>query len=62
MVRFIMEMSGERFWIWKFAVLAVALVILCLHINFKPARTIILILGFIYFLIILYQISLLICL
>jgi hypothetical protein len=36
------------------------LIFLCLHINFKPVKTIIVVLSSIYFLIILYQIILLV--
>jgi hypothetical protein len=60
MIRSVMQMSGERFWIWKFAIISVALIFLCLHIHFKPVKTIIVVLSSIYFLIILYQIFLLV--
>ena len=60
MIRSVMEMNGERFWIWKFAIISVALIILCLHIHFKLAKKIIVVLSSIYFLIILYQIFLLV--
>jgi hypothetical protein len=60
MIRSVMEINGERFWIWKFAIISVALIFLCLHINFKPVKTIIVVLSSIYFLIILYQIFLLV--
>ena len=60
MICSLMEMNGERFWIWKFAIISVALIILCLHIHFKLAKKIIVVLSSIYFLIILYQIFLLV--
>ncbi len=60
MIRSIMEMSGERFWIWKFAITSVALIGICLHIHFKLAKKIIAVLVPIYLLIILCQISLLV--
>ncbi len=60
MIRSIMGMSGERFWIWKFAIISVALIVLCLHIHFKPAKKIIVVLSSIYFLTILYRIFLLV--
>jgi hypothetical protein len=55
-----MEISGERFWILKFTIISVALIFLCLHINFKPVKTIIAVLSSVYFLIILYQMFLLV--
>ena len=60
MIRSVMEMSGERFWIWKFAIISVALTFLCLHSKFKPVKTIIVTFSSIYLLIILYQITLLV--
>jgi len=60
MIRFVMEMSGERFWIWKFVIISIVLILLCLHINFKPVKTITVSLSSIYFLIILYQVFLLV--
>lgn len=52
----VMGISGERFWIWKFAIVSVALIILCLHIYFKLGKKIIAVLSSICFLVILYQI------
>jgi len=59
-IRSVMEINGERLWFWKFAIISVALSLLCLHIHFKPAKTMIVALSSIYFLIILYQIILLV--
>jgi hypothetical protein len=58
-VRSVIEAHGDRFWIWKFAIVSVSLILLCLHIKFKPVRTIIVALCSIYLLVILYQILLL---
>jgi hypothetical protein len=58
-VRSVIEAHGDRFWIWKFAIVSVSLILLCLHTKFKPVRTIIVALCSIYLLVILYQILLL---
>lgn len=42
-VRSVMESYGDRFWIWKFALVSVCLVLLCLHVKFK--RTQVLMIG-----------------
>ncbi len=60
MIRSVMEINGERLWFWKFAIISFALSLLCLHIHFKPVKTIIVILSSIYVLVILYQIILLV--
>jgi hypothetical protein len=58
-VRSIMRINGERFWILKFGIVAVLIVLLCLHIKFRPAKAIITVLCSIYLLVILYQFYLL---
>lgn len=58
-VRSVIEAHGDRFWIWKFSIVSVSLILLCLHSKFKPVRTIIVALCSIYLLVILYQILLL---
>jgi len=58
-VRSVIEAHGDRFWIWKFSIVSVSLILLCLHSKFKPVRTIIVALCSIYLLVILYQVFLL---
>ena len=58
-VRSVIEAHGDRFWIWKFAIVSVSLILLCLHSKFKPVITILVALCSIYLLVILYQIFLL---
>jgi hypothetical protein len=55
-----MEVHGDRFWIWKFAIVSVSLVLLCLHIKYRPVKTVILSAGIIYCAVVLYQILLMI--
>jgi hypothetical protein len=59
-VRSVMNLQGDRFWIWKFAIVSTSLAILCLHSKFGVIKEVIMGLSFIYLVIILYQISILI--
>ena len=55
-VRSVMALHGERFWIWKFGLVATCLVLLCLHSKFRRVREIIIGLSAVYLMVILYQI------
>lgn len=49
---------GDRFWIWKFAIVSTSLIVLCLHIKFRFVKAIVLAITAIYIGIVLYQFSL----
>jgi hypothetical protein len=34
-VRSVIQLYGDRFWVWKFAIVSVPLILLCLHSKFK---------------------------
>lgn len=55
-VRSVMAVYGEKFWIWKFGMVAVSLVMLCLHSKFRRVREIIIGLSAVYLMVILYQV------
>jgi len=59
-VRSVIQLYGDGFWVWKFAIVSVPLIVLCLHSKFGQVRTIILGISAIYIGIVLYQISLII--
>jgi hypothetical protein len=59
-VRSAIELYGDRFWIWKFGIVSITLILLCLHSKFKRVITIILSISAINIAIVLYQISLMI--
>jgi hypothetical protein len=59
-VQSVMNLQGDRFWIWKVAIVSGSLALLCLHSKFGAIKEIIMGLSFIYLVIILYQISILI--
>ncbi len=54
-VQSVMNINGDRFWIWKFAIVSVSLTLLCLHSKFRPVKQIIIGLSLIYLLMMFYQ-------
>lgn len=59
-VRSVIELYGDRFWIWKFAIVSVPLIVLCLHSKFRIVIPILLGISAINIIVILYQIILII--
>jgi hypothetical protein len=49
---------GDHFWIWKFGIVSLSIVILCLHSKFKIVRLLIISIALIYISIMLHQIIL----
>jgi len=59
-VRSVIELYGNRFWVWKHAIVSLPLVLLCLHSKFRLVIPIILGISVINIVVILYQILLII--
>jgi len=59
-VRSVIELYGDRFWIWKFAIVSVPLILLCLHSKFRFVIPVILGITAVNIMVILYQIFLII--
>lgn len=59
-VRSVIELYGNRFWVWKYAIVSFPLVLLCLHSKLRLVIPIILGISGIYIIVILYQILLII--
>ena len=59
-VRSVIQVYGDKFWIWKFAIVSVPLVLLCLHSKFRSATAVILGVGVVYAAAVLFQIFLMI--
>jgi len=57
-VRSVIEVWGDKFWVWKFMIVSVSLVLLCLHSKFRRVKAAIMAASFIYIAIVLYQMSL----
>jgi len=58
-VRSVMTLHGNQFWIWKFGIVSTCLVLLCIHSKFKRVEGIIIGISAIYIAVIVYQIFLL---
>jgi Domain of unknown function (DUF5658) len=55
----VIELHGEKFWIWKFGIVSFCLVLLCLHSKFKWTRGVIILLSSVYLAVVIYQLFLL---
>ncbi len=58
-VRAAMDLYGSNFWIWKFGIVSLCTVLLCMHSKRPVVKGIIIVLCCIYFTVVLYQILLL---
>jgi hypothetical protein len=54
-VRSVIDLYGNRFWVWKYAIVSFPLVLLCLHSKFRLVIPIILGISAINIIVILYQ-------
>ena len=50
------NLYGDKFWVWKFAIVSFSLILLCLHSKFKRVKAVIVSVSFIYFTVVIYQI------
>ena len=57
-VRSVIILYGDRFWVWKFVIVSFPLTLLCLHSKFRLVMPVILGITAISIIVILYQISL----
>jgi len=51
----VITLYGDRFWIWKFGIVSLSLILLCLHSQFTSVRAILLGINIFYFVVILHQ-------
>jgi len=59
-VQSVMDLCGEKFWVWKFGMVSLCVVLLCLHSRFKRVMAVCIGSGLIYLAVILYQIVLIV--
>lgn len=59
LVGVVMKVHGDNFWVFKFAMVSVCLILLCLHSRFKLVKKVIVFLTSVYLCVVLYQIYLL---
>ena len=57
-VQSVIQLYGDKFWVWKFAIVSFSVIFLCLHSKFKRVKAIIVSVGFVYLTVVLYQIFL----
>jgi hypothetical protein len=57
-VRSVIQLYGDRFWVWKFVIVSVPLVLLCLHSKFKLVIPVLLGISAVNIIVILYEILL----
>jgi len=55
-VQSVITLYGDRFWVWKFCIVSIPLILLCLHNKFKWGIQCILGISFVYIIVILYQV------
>ncbi len=54
-VKSAMDVFGTSFWTWKFGLVSVSLVLLCLHSQFRRVKAVIFAAGLLYLMVIVYQ-------
>ena len=57
----VIQLYGDRFWIWKFTIVSVPLVLLCLHSKFRLAVPALWAMSVFYMITVLFQILLAVC-
>ena len=57
-VRSAIQLYGDRFWIWKFAIVSISITLLCMHCKFRLVMPVILGITIINAILVLYQILL----
>lgn len=61
-VHSVITILGDNFWIWKFGLVSLSLMLLCLHSKFKIVKIFIIFITLIYLGILFYHINLIFCL
>ena len=56
----VIALCGDKFWVWKFTIVSVSLVVLCLHSKFRFVKGVILGIALTYVGIVLHQLALII--
>jgi len=60
LVRNAIQIYGDRFWIWKFVMVSVPLILLCLHNKFRLVKPAMVGISVVYMTVVLFQIFLII--
>lgn len=60
-VRSVMHLYGDKFWVWKFFTVSVPLILLCLHSKFRLVMPVIFGIGAVYVAVVLFEVWLIVC-
>jgi len=58
-VRTVIDLYGTKFWVWKFSIVSISILLLCLHSRFRFVKEAIIALSCLYIMVVVYQIFLL---
>ena len=59
-VRSAIDLYGDRFWVWKFFIVSVPLILICLHSKFRLVMPVLFGIGAIYIAVVLFQVFLIV--
>jgi hypothetical protein len=59
-VRSVIHLYGDRFWVWKFVMVSVPLILLCLHSKFRLVMPVLWGISVLYMTVILFQVYLIV--
>jgi hypothetical protein len=59
-VRSVIDLYGDRFWVWKFVTVSVPLILLCLHSKFRMVMPVLFGISAIYIAVVLFQVLLIV--
>jgi hypothetical protein len=59
-VRSAIQLYGDRFWVWKFVMVSVPLILLCLHSKFRLVTPVLLGISAVYMTVVLFQVLLIV--
>jgi len=59
-VRAVIQLYGDRFWIWKFVTVSVPLILLCLHSKFRLVMPVLWGISAVYITVVLFQVLLIV--
>jgi hypothetical protein len=58
-VQSVMDLCGEKFWVWKCGIVSLSVVLLCLHSRFRLVKEVIIAISCLYIIVVAYQVFLL---
>lgn len=59
-VRSVIQLYGDRFWVWKFITVSIPLILLCLHSKFRLIMPVLFGIGTVYLSVVIFQVFLVI--